>query len=131
MTTGTPVLIVSMGVNLVISFMTSSLNISLPTINREFQADAVSLTWVVTAYALAIATFSVPFSRIADIVGRKKIFIWGAIAFTAISAITVFSNSIYMIIGCRSIQGISSAILQGTSIAMLTSAYPGINGVGC
>jgi EmrB/QacA subfamily drug resistance transporter len=121
---GRPVLVATLLVNLTISFMTSSLNVSLPVMNREFQASAVSLTWVATAYVLAIAVFSVPFSRIADIIGRKKVFLGGAIIFTIISAITMFSQSIIMIIGCRSIQGISSAMMQGIATAMLTAAYP-------
>lgn len=121
---GRPVLIATLLVNLTISVMTSSLNVSLPVMNREFQASAVSLTWVVTAYVLAIAVFSVPFSRIADIIGRKKIFLIGAVIFTIISAITLFSQSIVMVIGCRSIQGISSAMMQGVAIAMLTASYP-------
>jgi EmrB/QacA subfamily drug resistance transporter len=119
-----PVLIITLMVSLTISFLTSALNISLPAVNREFQADAISLSWVVTAYTLAIAVFSIPFSRVADITGRKKVFIWGSIVFTIISAITILSKSIGMFICCRSIQGISSAMLQGTSIAMLTSSYP-------
>ncbi len=60
-------------------FMGSSLNIALPSIGRQFHADAVTLSWVATGYLLAAAVFLVPFGRFADIVGRKKIFIAGII----------------------------------------------------
>ena len=121
---GRPVLIATLMVNLVISFMSSSLNISLPSINRDFHGDPISLTWVVSAYVLAIATFSVPASRIADIIGRKKVFFWGAIIYTLMSAVNLLSISIGMLIAGRFIQGVASAMLQGTSTAMLISSYP-------
>ncbi len=58
-------------------FDISSVNIALPTIGKEMSMTAISLGWVSTAYLLASAMFLVPFGRIADIYGRKKIFISG------------------------------------------------------
>jgi len=58
-------------------FMVSSINIALPAIGREFHMSAVALSWIPTAYLLAAAVFLVPFGRIADIYGRKKIFFYG------------------------------------------------------
>jgi len=55
------------------TFMASSINIALPSIGREFQMNAVLLGWVVTAYILASATCLLPFGRLADIYGRKRI----------------------------------------------------------
>ena len=63
-------------------FDLSAVNIALPTIGSEFSMDAVTLGWVTSAYLLASAVFLVPFSRIADIHGRKKIFSAGLIVFT-------------------------------------------------
>jgi MFS family permease len=55
----------------------SSVIIALPSIGKEFAMDAISLSWVVTAYLLTTAIFLVPFGRIADLYGRKRIFTYG------------------------------------------------------
>jgi MFS family permease len=55
-------------------FTSSSINIALPSIGTKLSLDAVSLNWVATSYLLAAAAFLVPFGRIADIRGRKRIF---------------------------------------------------------
>ena len=60
-------------------FVGSSVSIALPSIAQEFNLDAITLGWVVTAYLLAAAVFLVPFGRLADIKGRKKIFTYGII----------------------------------------------------
>ncbi|MCD4743982.1 MAG: MFS transporter, partial [Desulfobacteraceae bacterium] len=56
-------------------FLISSVNVALPLIQTEFSADAVILSWVATSYILAAAIFMVPIGKIADIYGRKKIFV--------------------------------------------------------
>jgi MFS family permease len=58
-------------------FMGSSVNVALPSISREFSMDAVLLSWVATSFLLAAAMFLVPFGRIADIRGRKRVFTVG------------------------------------------------------
>ena len=63
-------------------FMGSSINIALPAIEKEFHIDAVLLSWIATAYLLAVAVSLVPFGRFADIYGRKKVFTAGVILFT-------------------------------------------------
>src|SRR4030042_6182688 len=74
-------------------FMGSSINIALPKIGREFEMDAVLLGWVATAYLIAAAMFLVPFGRIADIYGRKKIFTVGIFIYTVASLLCGFSTS--------------------------------------
>jgi EmrB/QacA subfamily drug resistance transporter len=107
-----------------LSFMIQALNVALPTIGREFGASATVLNWMVTAYALSAAAFSVPFGRIGDIVGIKKIIIIGTIIYTLSSAVAIFSFSSIMLIVCRSIQGISAAMILVNCIAMITSMFP-------
>ena len=62
-------------------FTISSVNVALPTIQAEFAADAVVLSWVATSYLLAIAVFLVPLGKAADIYGRKKIFTMGLVLY--------------------------------------------------
>ena len=68
--------------SLVITFMMSAVNVAVPIIGKEFQMEAVLLGWVVTAMTMPQAVIVLPAGRLADIVGRKKIFIYGMILFT-------------------------------------------------
>jgi EmrB/QacA subfamily drug resistance transporter len=105
-------------------FDASAVNIALPSIGKEFSMDAVSLGWVATAYLLASAVFLVPFGRFADINGRKKFFATGICIFSLASLSLVLCTSSVMLISFRIIQGIGSAMIFGTGIALLTSVYP-------
>ena len=120
----TYVLIVALLGSLLVAFLTSSLNVALPTIGRELAMDAISLSWVTTAYLLASVVFMVPFGRIADIRGRKKVYSWGAISFVITSILLAVSNSGEMLIALRFLQGIGGAMTFSTAVAILTSAYP-------
>jgi EmrB/QacA subfamily drug resistance transporter len=106
------------------SFTSSSLNVALPAISHEFAANAILLSWIISVPALAAAVFLVPFGRIADIVGIKKLFAYGMTVITAGSALAVFSNSTIMLIICQALQGIGGAMLIGNSMAMITAIYP-------
>lgn len=75
-------LIISILTSFITPFMGSAINLALPAIAKELNIDAVILTWIPTAYLLASAACLVPFGRLADLHGRKKIFGLGMIAFT-------------------------------------------------
>ena len=105
-------------------FMGSSINIALPSIGREFAMDAVLLSWVATSYLLAAAMFLVPFGRMADIQGRKKIFTYGIWVYTVSSFLSAVSTSAIMLIFFRVLNGIGSAMIFGTGVAILTSVFP-------
>jgi len=105
-------------------FMGSALNIALPRIGAEFALNAVALGWVATSYMLAAAVFLVPFGRLADIVGRRKIFTCGVILYTAASLLSALAVSGPMLIAVRVLQGWGGSMIFGTATAILTSAYP-------
>jgi EmrB/QacA subfamily drug resistance transporter len=105
-------------------FMGSSINIALPSIGDELEMDAVLLGWVATAYLIAAAMFLVPFGRIADIQGRKKVFTVGILVYTLASLLCGFSTSAFMLIAFRVLQGIGGAMIFGTSVAIVTSVFP-------
>ena len=92
-------------------FMGSSINIALPTIGADFGADAVLLNWVTNGFLLAAAIFAVPFGRIADIHGMKKIFTYGMIIFTIASLLCALSPNTLSLIGSRVLQGIGTAMI--------------------
>jgi EmrB/QacA subfamily drug resistance transporter len=105
-------------------FMGSSLNVALPRIGSEFAMDAILLSWVPTSYLLAAAMCLVPFGRIADIYGRKKVFSYGILLYTGASALAAVSNSGVMLIGSRVLQGFGGAMTFGTNVAILISVFP-------
>jgi len=105
-------------------FMGSSINIALPSIGKEFSMNAVTLSWIGTAYLLATAVFLVPMGRAADIYGRKKFFLIGMFVYTLSTALCCVSGSAGLLIGARVLQGFGAAMIFGTSTAILTSAYP-------
>lgn len=105
-------------------FVISSVNVALPAIQKEFNADAVQLSWIATALLLAVAVTLVPAGRIADIHGRKKIFTWGLFLYTIASLFAAFAGSVEMLIFFRVFQGIGSAMFLTTGMAIITSIFP-------
>ncbi|MDD1729409.1 MAG: MFS transporter [Methanospirillum sp.] len=107
----------------------SAVNIALPTIGVEFGMDAISLSWVATAYLLASALFLVPFGRIADIYGRKKVYEGGIIIFTVASLVMTMVPTTGTFILIRVIQGLGASMIYGTAMAILTGIFsPGERG---
>lgn len=119
-----PALIVASVASFLTPFMGSSVNIALPVIARDFAMDAVTLSWVATSFLLAAAIFLVPFGRLADIHGRKKIFRYGIAIYTAASLLAAISMSGAMLVATRVLQGFGGAMVFGTGVAILTSVYP-------
>jgi len=105
-------------------FMGSAVNVAVPAISQEFAMTATTQPWISNSFLIASLTFLLPFGRLADIYGRKKVFTWGIIAFTVFSFLTALSNSTEMFFAFRALQGASGAMIFGTSVALLTSAYP-------
>ena len=105
-------------------FMGSTINLAIPAIGKSFGADAILLSWVATSYLLAAAVFMVPFGRLADIIGRKKIFRWGIILFSVSTLISGLAPNISFLILARILQGTGSAMIFATGIAIVTSVFP-------
>jgi EmrB/QacA subfamily drug resistance transporter len=105
-------------------FMVSSVNIALPGIQREFGVDAVLLSWVATAYLLASVVALVPFGKLSDILGRRRVFLWGTGLFSAASVACAFAPGIRWLIVLRAVQGAGSAMIFATSMAILTTVFP-------
>ena len=110
-------------------FMGSAINLALPAIGKDLSATALELGWIVSSFILASAIFLLPFGRLADILGRKKIFTSGILLFTISTFLIIFSWNIQSLIIFRIIQGIAGAMIFGTSLAIITSVFgPGERG---
>jgi EmrB/QacA subfamily drug resistance transporter len=105
-------------------FDLSAVIVALPAISAEFSMDAIGLSWISTAYLLAAGVFLVPFGRIADIYGRKIVFVTGLSLFLISSFLMVFSASSFMVILLRIMQGSGAALIFGTSVAILSEVTP-------
>ncbi len=105
-------------------FMGASINIAIPVIGKEFALNAILLNWVATSQLLASAMLLVPFGRIADIYGRKLLFILGIITYTLASLLCALSASGAILIIFRVIQGIGASMTFGTAGAILASVFP-------
>jgi len=105
-------------------FLGAAINIALPTISEEFSMGAVGMSWVAMSFLLSSAVFLVPLGKLADIRGRKRVFFVGNIVLTATSILCALSTSGTMLIVLRGMQGIGSAMVFGTGVAIITSVYP-------
>lgn len=102
-------------------FSGSSFNIALPSIAAEYSLDAISMSWASLSYLLATAMFLIPFGRLADMYGRKRVFLYGISVFTLSSALLgTFPSSSTLVI-FRALQGVGSSMIFGTSLAILVS----------
>ena len=118
------VLIVATFSSFITPFMGAAINLALPDISSDLGANAVQLNWIVTIYMLATAIFLLPFGRLGDIVGRKKVFLAGLLLLSLSTFLILFTRSITGLLVFRAIQGISSALIFGTSMAIITSVFP-------
>ncbi len=105
-------------------FMGSGVYVALPVMARELSMTALTLSWVASSFILAAAITLVPLGRLADIYGRKKIFLSGAVIFTLASFLCAWSPTASFLIFIRVVQGIGGAMIFSTGTAMLISAYP-------
>ena len=119
-----PALLVATLSNFLIPFMGSAINIALPAIGAEFTADAIVLSWIPTSFLLAGAMAAVPFGRIADIYGMKRIFRYGVTLFTAASLLSAAAPSALLLIVFRIFQGVAGGMIFVTGLAIITSVFP-------
>lgn len=97
---------------------------ALPAIGEEFRMGPVLLGWISLSFLLAIVPFMIPFGRWGDLYDRKKIFMGGIFVLLAASLVIATAHSGGMIIACRALQGIASAMMFSTVMPILVSAVP-------
>jgi EmrB/QacA subfamily drug resistance transporter len=105
-------------------FMISAVNIGLPAIGRELALSAIVQSWVTTAYSLSTSVFLLPCGKLADIYGRKRLFIIGVTLYAVGTALCALAGSAATLLASRVFQGIGAALIFATSVAILTSIYP-------
>jgi EmrB/QacA subfamily drug resistance transporter len=99
-------------------------NVALPSLQKGLNATSSQIEWVVAAYVLAFALGLLPFGRLGDIVGRKKMFLIGVAAFTFVSLLCGIAPSINALIAARVLQGVAGAIMMPQVLAIMQSTFP-------
>lgn len=104
--------------------MLSAVNVALPHIARDLRMTAVEVSWIPMAYLMASAMFVLVFGRLADMFGRKKIFLAGTASVVITSLIAAVSTDQHFLLAARFLQGTSAAMLYATQVAIITSVFP-------
>jgi EmrB/QacA subfamily drug resistance transporter len=100
-------------------------NVALPDIQRSLHSSFQDLQWVVDAYSLTLAAFLLTAGSLADLLGRKRVFLTGLIVFTASSVVCGLSSSSLMLNLARGVQGTGGAMMFATSLALIAQAFSG------
>jgi len=111
--------------------------LALPDMMVKLHADLIQMVWVIMAYILISTVFLLTFGRVADMLGRVRMYNLGFVVFTIGSALCAFSQSATQLILFRLVQGAGAALMMVNSLAIITEVFPpnergralGINGV--
>ncbi|HYG83849.1 MAG TPA: MFS transporter [Verrucomicrobiae bacterium] len=101
----------------------SVVNVALPALQEQLHFTPESLQWVVTAYTLTFGGFLLLGGRMADLFGRKRMLIGGALAFIAISVLIGFSQNSIMLIALRALQGLAAAFMSPAALSLLLTIF--------
>ena len=99
-------------------------NVALPSIADDLGVSISSLEWVVNGYALTFGVLLLTGGKLADLLGRRRIFVVGLIVFTASSFLCGFANSSGVLIGARVVQGIGAALMNPATLSIITATFP-------
>lgn len=98
-------------------------NVALPSIGRDLEISQENLAWVVNSYTLVFGGFLLLGGRVADLVGRRRMFISGLVLFSLASLVGGFSTSEGMLIAARAVQGLGAAIVSPAALSILTVTF--------
>src|SRR5262249_14937177 len=98
-------------------------NVALPTIQSALDFSDANLQWVVSAYTLTFGGFLMLGSRIADLFGRKRLFMAGLVLFSAASLACGLAQTDSQLIAFRAIQGLGAAVISPAALAILTTTF--------
>ena len=110
--------------NFLNSTTNSAVNVAAPTIASDLNANAILVSWIPTAFLLSSVVMLLPAGRLADIHGRKRLYVSGIIIFSVASILASLAGSIEVLLAVRLIQGLGSAMIFATGLAIVTSVFP-------
>jgi EmrB/QacA subfamily drug resistance transporter len=99
-------------------------NVALPTMQRDLHVSISQLEWVVIAYALTFAALLITGGKLADLYGRRRIFVIGLAIFTLSSLACGLAPSAGFLIGARAVQGIGAALMNPATLSIIVATFP-------
>ena len=102
----------------------SIVNVALEDIQADLHFSAAALTWVVNAYLVTFGSFMLVAGRVGDLVGRRRVFLFGVVLFTLASVACGFADGQALLIGARFVQGIGGAVAFSVTVALIVSEFP-------
>ena len=99
-------------------------NVALPSIQRDLGIDQSELEWIVTGYALSFAVFLLSGGKLADMVGRRRIFMIGLAVFTVSSLLCGLAGGAGLLIAARVVQGVGAALMLPATLSIVTATFP-------
>ncbi|MFC9325822.1 MFS transporter [Kitasatospora sp. NPDC057015] len=118
------VLVVLLAAQFMLAVDFSILNVALPVIGRGLGFPLGGLQWIVTAFALGAAGFSLLFGRVADLYGRRRVFLLGLGVLAAASLVGGLATTPAVLLAARVVQGLATAAVTPAGLALLTTAFP-------
>jgi EmrB/QacA subfamily drug resistance transporter len=98
-------------------------NVALPSIQKDLGLSEANLQWIVNAYTLVFGGFLLLGGRAGDLLGRKRLFLFGLVVFTTASLLDGLSSSSGMLIGARGLQGLGAAFISPAALAIITTTF--------
>jgi EmrB/QacA subfamily drug resistance transporter len=98
-------------------------NVAIPSIQTDLHIQEKTVQWVITAYAITFGGFLLLGGRMADLLGRRLIFIVGLVLFTIASLVCGLANSSGVLIGSRAVQGVGAAIISPAALSIVTTTF--------
>jgi EmrB/QacA subfamily drug resistance transporter len=99
-------------------------NVALPSIKRDLRISIVELEWIAAAYALVFASLLITGGKLADMLGRRRVFIAGLFVFTLSSLACGLASTAGFLIGARAVQGVGAALMTPASLSILAATFP-------
>jgi EmrB/QacA subfamily drug resistance transporter len=99
-------------------------NVALPSIQRDLGIGISELEWIVNGYALTFAVLMLTGGKLADLLGRRLIFIAGLAIFTAASLACGLATTVGFLIGARIVQGVGAALMNPATLSIITATFP-------
>ena len=102
----------------------SGLTVALPTVTRELDASGAQSTWILLGYMLVTTALILVFGRLADILGRRPLYLAGLVTFTVATGLCLLAPSAGWLIAARVLQGVGAAAVVTNNTALLTDTFP-------
>jgi len=107
-----------------IAVNTTAINTAVSAIADDLTISSTTLAWALNAYLLAVAAFVVLGGQLGDVLGRKRIFVFGMALYTIAAIVVATSGTAFQLIGGRALQGVGAAVLMPATMAILHDAFP-------